>query len=1135
MPTPVKTVLPELSGSSIEERIREAQEAPDITEEGRARAIGFYNEARESLQAADEWIARASEYERARLEAPDRLESLRKELERPIASATEEVKTEVASLLVGVTEEQAALSQLEQLVIQAEAELSSANDLLSNLDTELKTQSERRNEIQDFVEETKEQLEAVTQDLEVRPAPEEPAIVTRAQRLMLLAQKRALEKALAAYEQETLSYRARTDLIKARMDLASRTATQAVWRRDVLQDLVRDAYQRTGKKSLDQAQQDVLEAERLHPSLRKIAELNMSLVVEGVGRTGVPARTETKQAEAEALGSQREAQKDFFERIQEKVKVGGFTNAVGVLLRKQRHEMLEIRDLKAARKSAQSEISRSQLRLLDLEEMRPDLVVIEDNVDALLAKLEPTMGEARREEIAEFARTLLGKQKAHLDKLIGEYNNYVTQLFDLDFELGQLISDTREQREYINKNVLWIRSTDPLTPSILRDTADAVFWLVGVSRWGTVFVLLWNDFLSHPHILVSAVLAFGVYFLLRRRVCDEIARIADEVRRLSTDSFLHTVRACILTALLATFWPLVLVYFAWRLGEAGPGSEFARAVSNGLKYCAVSLLVMESVRQVFRKSGLAEVHFRWNAEALAFLRRNILLLIYFRLPLLFVLGAVTSQSRVAWADSLGRFSMMAGILVYVVFAQIMRRSLADLFRDLVGETRSYWSQQLHHLWYPMTIGFPTVLIIASALGYAFTVYQLGSRLHFTFVWTGALILVYSMLLRWLFVERRHLARRRAREKREKAAEAAREHLEEADLPLEEPEPTLSSVNVQTQHLIRMVMVVSLAVAVWVIWEDILPALRVGDRVHLWHREVEVTHEIIRPDGSIAFETVKESVPVALSDLALFILIILVTVIACRNLPGLLEILLLGHLPLTASARYAMATISRYLIMVVGIVMAFGAIGVGWSQVQWMVAAMSVGLGFGLQEIFANFVSGLVIFFERPIRLGDYVTLGNVSGRVTRIQIRATTVTDLDRKELIVPNREFITSKLINWTLSDNVIRAVVKVGIAYGSDTLKARDVLLRAAKEHPDVLEEPAPQVFFTQFGDSSLNFELRAFVAGFEDYIRVPDDLHQAIDQGFREAGIQIPFPQRDLHVRSIKDKVQVQGREEIEPPEM
>ena len=301
------------------------------------------------------------------------------------------------------------------------------------------------------------------------------------------------------------------------------------------------------------------------------------------------------------------------------------------------------------------------------------------------------------------------------------------------------------------------------------------------------------------------------------------------------------------------------------------------------------------------------------------------------------------------------------------------------------------------------------------------------------------------------------------------------------------------------------MLFAALIGLWAIWAQILPALNILQKVQLWTYQVDV-------DG------VTKTLPVTLGHLVTGIVAAAVTFVSARNIPGVLEITLLKRLPMDAGARYALTTISRYIISAVGIIIAFNSIGVNWSRLQWLVAALSVGLGFGLQEIVANFVSGLIILFERPYRVGDIVTIGQVSGRVSRIRIRATTIVDWDRRELIVPNKDFITGQLINWSLSDKVTRLIVPVGIAYGSDTVLADKLLRKVADDHPQILEDPAPAAYFLGFGDNSLNFELRAFIDEPLNRVQVISDLHRAIDDALKEANIEISFPQRDVHLDQI-----------------
>ncbi len=227
--------------------------------------------------------------------------------------------------------------------------------------------------------------------------------------------------------------------------------------------------------------------------------------------------------------------------------------------------------------------------------------------------------------------------------------------------------------------------------------------------------------------------------------------------------------------------------------------------------------------------------------------------------------------------------------------------------------------------------------------------------------------------------------------------------------------------------------------------------------------------------------------------------------------------MLQRLSMEAGARYATTKISQYTIAALGIFGVFGAVGVGWADVQWLVAAVSVGLGFGLQEIFANFVSGLIILFERPLRIGDTVTVGDVSGTVSKIRIRATTITDWDQKEIVVPNKTFITERLINWTLTDSTTRVVIRVGVAYGTDTSEAYRILLDTAKREPLVLFDPEPTVYFVGLGDSSLDFDVRIYVRDLGDRLPATHAYLTAVEKALSAHGIEIPFPQRDIHVRS------------------
>ena len=242
-----------------------------------------------------------------------------------------------------------------------------------------------------------------------------------------------------------------------------------------------------------------------------------------------------------------------------------------------------------------------------------------------------------------------------------------------------------------------------------------------------------------------------------------------------------------------------------------------------------------------------------------------------------------------------------------------------------------------------------------------------------------------------------------------------------------------------------------------------------------------------------------------------------TVIFAKFLPSLLEIIMIQRTSMNAGSRYTVTTITNYIIIAIGFFMFFATLGMDWSKLQWLIAALGVGIGFGLQEIVANFISGIIILFERPFRVGDIVTIGNNNGVVTRIRIRATTIRNWDRKELLVPNKDFITGQLINWTLSEPVTRIVIPVGLAYGGDVEQALKRMLEAAEENPNILTDPPPSVIFDAFGDNALSLILRCFIDDVDSRVTVISALNKAINDKFIQDNLEIAFPQRDIHLNT------------------
>ncbi len=265
-----------------------------------------------------------------------------------------------------------------------------------------------------------------------------------------------------------------------------------------------------------------------------------------------------------------------------------------------------------------------------------------------------------------------------------------------------------------------------------------------------------------------------------------------------------------------------------------------------------------------------------------------------------------------------------------------------------------------------------------------------------------------------------------------------------------------------------------------------------------------------------------AVQIAFGDVLLFGLTLWGTFLFSRLVRFGLDEDVMPRLSLPRGVPYAVSYILHYGILLLGFVLAVAAAGFDLGRFALLAGALGVGIGFGLQNVVNNFISGLILLFERPVQVGDTIQVGELMGEVRRIGIRSSTVRTWQGAEVIVPNAGLISEQVVNWTLSDRERRIEVNVGVAYGTDPQRVLALLLEVAAKHPDLLSHPAPSALFQGFGESSLDFELRGWTGNAGEWMRIRSDLAVAINAALAEAGIEIPFPQRDLHVRSIAPKL-------------
>lgn len=1063
----------------IRSRLTQIEESHDLDQASKDAARKLYQEAQKELEKLKEPAARAARHAMAAAAAPRDIERAKANLAAPPTAPDVAIPQDFS------------VQEIEQKISQDTAELGDKRADLTRLEATIKGWTKRRPEIPQEIAKARDALTALDQQLQAPPAAGESSVASAARRFVLLARRRTIEQNVLCFEKEIAEYEATVELLPLQRDMAAREIALQEQKLKMWQEAVNRRRQQEAERQVQQASREVGHA---HPAIRQLAERNAALAAT---RKELAERIVKTTQQLEKTQEKLAALKDRFKRAREKVEAVGLTNAIGLLLRKQREALPNLRVHRRNIGDRQTDIREGQLALLQLGDRRAELANFEAYVQSVLHDLERSEGKTRREQLEPAVREALQTEKEYLDAVIADHNMYFDKLVDLDNVERQLIDESEQCARYVDERVLWIASGSPFDASDVRYAGEALWWIAGPAAWGEVGRTLLSDAARNPALPALAAFVFGLLLYWRHRFLLRVQQIGEQAARGSFHSFLPTVEALLLTGLIAAVWPGLMAYVGWRLSAAASGSEWCKAVGNGLTATARIYFVLELLRKMCRHHGLAEAHFGWSAVSVKHLRQYVRWLGVPMLPLVMIAVTMSCQENERWDGSLGRMSFVALMLVVSLMMQRVLRPSGGVFQAVLAEHRGDWLDRLRYVWYPLGVLIPLSLGGLAAAGYYYTAQQLSARLVVTAYLLLGLILLRALLLRWILVSQRKLAFEEARKRRAAALVERREGEEPADsceppTPVA-PERDLAAINAQTRRLIQYALAVAGLFALWFVWIDVAPALRIFNRIELLE-------------------------DIALTDVIIAAVALAMTAIAAKNIPGLLEMAVLQHLPLDAGARYALATVSRYATTIVGVTVACHFVGLGWSKVQWLLAAVSVGLGFGLQEIFANFVSGLIILLERPIRVGDVVTIDTVTGKVSKIRMRATTIIDWDRRELLIPNKEFITGRVLNWTLSDQVNRIVVNVGIAYGSDTERAAELLMKVAKDHPVVLDDPPPKVALEGFGDSALNFVLRCFLPNLDNRPNVIHDLHMAIDRQFRAAGIEIAFPQQDVHVRSI-----------------
>ncbi|MBR9727676.1 mechanosensitive ion channel domain-containing protein [Shewanella intestini] len=698
---------------------------------------------------------------------------------------------------------------------------------------------------------------------------------------------------------------------------------------------------------------------------------------------------------------------------------------------------------------------------------------------------------------------LLQSQQNLLSQLTHSNDQYLNELAKLRLAYEQLTQLHNLLKNTLNEHLFWVPNAQSIGTIWAANLFKSIAWLAHPEQWHQlkqewkVQNYLWAWW------VILLILCLMAQDMLSPKFTRMNARYATYVGNVTQDKFIYTIKTLAATFAYAAIKPLPVIIGGAILFMSK--HNFVFALGCGLLALGANFFIFRFIYLLYAENGVLTKHFRRPAPKIATLQGKVFIFALMTTPLMTIMGFTEMLDTSFVRNSLGRGAF---IILCIVLFDFYRGVFLFAESTLENHPNKQNMRLLQKLLWLFIIAVPVISLIAAAIGYYFTAVQLLMQLQISIIVGLCFLLLYQLIKRWMLIEQRLIAFDRAKAKRaEQLSQRERGELNSSE-PLEsyeEPVIDLDTIASQSIGLVRtLLMLAFIASLIALLSHTHTAVLSFLDGITLW-----TTNSTING--------LEQQVPITLKSLVVGVVLTWFSIIIAKNLPGMLELTILQRLDLSPGTGFAITTVSSYLIVLLGMIIGFSSLGLEWSKLQWLVAALSVGLGFGLQEIFANFISGLIILFEKPIRIGDTVTIRNLTGTVTRIEIRATTISDWDRKEIIVPNKAFITEQLVNWSLSDPITRVIVKVSVARDADPTKVEMLLHQAVRECEMSLSTPEPDVWFVGFGQHTQDYEVRSYAKEMDDRMPLRHMLHKQISKKLRQNQVELAYPQMEIHLNN------------------
>lgn len=929
--------------------------------------------------------------------------------------------------------------------------------------------------------------------------------LNQAQQLLLQSRKKLHQTQIEYLKLRLGNQNLLTNLAQARRDATTAQIGKlqtTLEKLNVTADEIRESEAKQARQEAEQVEQ---QTQGLPESIKAIAQQNAQYRADLEELIYWEKRVSQKLA---ATQQQLLQLSDDFAHTKQRVEVAGSSRAIGKMLSRRRQALPSLQSYSRSSAERRQDINNATDRQISIEEHLLQTGNLTDRVEQLTKPLLQELSEKEADELRKRTFSLLGASREALNELQKVYGLYISQLTSLDQAERQLLEVSETYVIYIDDQLTWISSGDLTDFFNFKQITTGLGRLLSPQEWLVTGSEVAQAAKQRPGLSIALVSLLMVIIWKQQSVNIQLPLLNKSTRKIRTDSIRLTLWALLFTLVKIGIAPSIMISIGVLLNTLPTASPYSLAIATSLINVGITLIAALLLYHLCLPNGIGSRHLRWNDQICAALAKELRWLIPIAIPLRFIVTLTEGDYISPHTQNIGRMAVIVLIVATLIFTYRLLHKSSSLLETWSRSKPNSLLLQIHFLWFPLLLLISTGIAAASALGYLTLSIRLLKLVELTFWFFVGLFTLKELLLRYLFIAERRLRLESAVQRREELRHQREQENSTMDdestvIATEIPEINFDTLSEQAKRLVRFGYLFGSVVGSWLIWADFLPALDFLTTIQLPFAATHVIDGIVT-DGFLT-----------LNDILLGIIILVFTFLAAKNLPGVLEITILQRLPLETGARYALTTLMQYLIAGIGLITAFSTIGFQWSSIQWLVAALGVGLGFGLQEIVANFVSGIIILFERPIRVGDVVTLDDTTGVVSRIRIRATTITNYDKQEMIIPNKEFITGRVINWTLTDKLNRIIITVGIAYGSDVRQAMDLMLEAAEENDTVLSEPSPIATFEAFGDSSLNLLLRIYLGSMDNRLATITAIHEAINTKFNQAGISIPFPQRDINI--------------------